>query len=67
MAAAASQGPVLDHVTSGSSGTGNGSVGYSVAVSLGLAVPTGTTVIAGQLFTVIQSNVILKDGFDSGP
>lgn len=41
-------------VTSGASGTGNGTVGYSVAANLG-APRTGTITIGGQTFTVNQS------------
>jgi len=40
-------------VTSGSSGSGNGTVGYSVATNSGSA-RSGTMTIAGQLFTVYQ-------------
>ena len=41
-------------VTSGSSGSGNGAVGYSVAANTG-AARTGTLTIAGSTFTVSQS------------
>ncbi|MCC6743286.1 MAG: M36 family metallopeptidase, partial [Acidobacteria bacterium] len=41
-------------VTSGASGSGNGTVGYSVAANSG-AARTGTLTIAGQTFTVNQS------------
>jgi Putative binding domain, N-terminal/Viral BACON domain len=41
-------------VTSGGSGTGNGSVGFSVGVNLG-AGRNGTITIAGQSFTVNQT------------
>jgi hypothetical protein len=41
-------------ITSGSSGTGNGSVGYSVAINTGGA-RNGTMTIAGQSFTVSQA------------
>jgi hypothetical protein len=41
-------------VTSGSSGSGNGSVGYSVAANTGPA-RSGTITIAGQTFTVNQA------------
>jgi M6 family metalloprotease-like protein len=41
-------------VTGGASGTGNGTVSYSVAVNSG-GVRTGTITIAGQTFTVYQS------------
>jgi Putative binding domain, N-terminal/Viral BACON domain len=40
-------------VTSGATGTGNGSVGYSVAANTG-AARAGTITIAGQTFTVTQ-------------
>jgi hypothetical protein len=40
-------------VTSGATGTGNGSVGISVAANTG-AARTGTVTIAGQAFTVMQ-------------
>ena len=40
-------------ITSGNSGTGNGTVQYSVGPNSG-AVRTGTITIAGQAFTVIQ-------------
>lgn len=43
-------------ITSGSSGTGNGSVNYSVAANAG-AARSGTMTIAGQTFTVNQSAV----------
>ncbi len=43
-------------VTSGSSGSGNGTVGYTVAASAG-ADRTGTITIAGITFTVNQSTV----------
>jgi len=42
-------------VTSGSSGTGNGTVGYSVAPNLSNSGRTGTLTIAGLMFTVTQS------------
>ncbi len=41
-------------ITSGASGTGDGSVGYSVAANTG-GSRTGTLTIAGQTFTVSQS------------
>jgi len=43
-------------VTSGASGTGNGSVGYSVAANTGTA-RSGTITIAGQTFTINQAAV----------
>jgi hypothetical protein len=42
-------------VTSGASGDGNGSVGYSVAAKVDAGPRTGTITIAGQTFTVTQS------------
>jgi hypothetical protein len=42
------------NITSGASGSGNGTVGYSVTANSG-AVRTGTMTIAGQTFTVTQS------------
>ena len=41
-------------VTSGATGTGNGSVGFSIAANPG-AARTGTLTIAGQTFTVTQA------------
>lgn len=41
-------------ITTGASGTGNGSVRYNVAANTGLA-RTGTLTIAGQTFTVTQT------------
>jgi hypothetical protein len=43
-------------ITSGASGTGNGSVNYSVAANPGGASRTGTLNIAGDVFTVVQSS-----------
>ncbi|HME10715.1 MAG TPA: BACON domain-containing protein [Bryobacteraceae bacterium] len=42
-------------VTSGSSGTGSGTVGYSIMANSGSAGRTGTLTIAGQTFTVTQA------------
>jgi YD repeat-containing protein len=42
-------------VTSGASGTGNGTVGYSVAANGGSDQRQGTVTIAGQTFTVTQA------------
>jgi Zn-dependent metalloprotease len=42
-------------VTSGSSGTGAGTVGYSVAANTTITGRTGTITIAGQTFTVTQA------------
>jgi hypothetical protein len=41
-------------VTSGWTGTGNGSVGYSVAANTQTSIRSGTITIAGQIFTVYQ-------------
>ena len=60
-------------ITSGSSGSGNGSVGYSVAANTGSTSRNGTMTIAGQTFTVTQAgtggggtNVIVNPGFETG-
>ncbi len=45
-------------ITAGASGSGNGSVSYSVATNAGTA-RTGTMTIAGQTFTVTQSGPAL--------
>jgi len=45
-------------ITSGSSGTGSGTVNYSVATNPG-AVRTGTITIAGQTLTIEQTGAIL--------
>jgi subtilisin family serine protease len=42
-------------ITGGASGSGNGSVNYSVAANSGSASRSGTMTIAGQTFTVTQS------------
>ena len=42
-------------ITSGSGGTGNGTVNYSVAANAGSSSRTGTMIIAGQTFTVTQN------------
>ncbi len=42
-------------ITSGGSGTGNGTVNYSVAAYTGTTTRTGTMTIAGQTFTVTQT------------
>jgi hypothetical protein len=44
-------------ITSGASGSGNGTVGYSVAANTGSSTLTGTVTIAGQTFTVIETGV----------
>jgi hypothetical protein len=43
-------------ITSGASGTGNGTVGFAAAANTGVA-RTGTLTIAGQPFTVTQAAV----------
>jgi hypothetical protein len=45
------------NVTSGASGAGNGSVGYSVTANDTMNQRTGTITIAGQTFTVTQSGL----------
>ena len=42
-------------ITSGSSGSGNGTVNYSVAANTGTTSRTGTMTIAGRTFTVTQA------------
>ncbi len=42
------------NITSGASGSGNGTVGYSVAANTG-STRSGTLTIAGQIFTVTQT------------
>ncbi|KJU86875.1 hypothetical protein MBAV_000931 [Candidatus Magnetobacterium bavaricum] len=42
-------------ISSGSSGSGNGSVGYTVAANTATSSRTGTMTIAGQSFTVTQA------------
>ncbi|MEZ4579000.1 MAG: BACON domain-containing carbohydrate-binding protein [Desulfobacterales bacterium] len=44
----------LDFATSGSSGTGSGSVGFSVAENTTTSPRTGTITVAGTPFTVEQ-------------
>jgi hypothetical protein len=44
-------------ITSGASGTGSGTVNYSVAANISATPRTGTLTIAGQTFTVTQSTV----------
>ena len=46
-------------VTSGSTGTGSGTVGYAVAANSSTAARTGTVTIAGQSFTVTQAGTAL--------
>jgi hypothetical protein len=44
-------------ITSGSSGTGNGTVSYSVSANSSTSLRTGTMTIAGQTFTVTQEGI----------
>jgi hypothetical protein len=53
-------------VTSGASGTGNGSVGLSVAANTG-AARSGTVAIAGQTFTVNQAAVVAACSYSIAP
>jgi hypothetical protein len=59
-------------ITSGNSGTGNGTVNYSVANNTGTASRNGTLTIAGLTFTVTQagtgggSQLITNGGFETG-
>ena len=45
-------------VTSGASGNGNGTVGYSVAANAGASQRAGTLTIGGQTFTVTQAGLL---------
>ncbi len=45
-------------ITSGSTGSGNGTVTYSVAVNSNTAQRVGTITIAGQIHTVIQNGTV---------
>lgn len=45
-------------ITSGSSGSGNGTVGYSVAANSSTSPRQGTLIIAGRTFTVSQAGII---------
>jgi Zn-dependent metalloprotease len=60
-------------ITGGASGTGNGTVSYSVAANAGTTSRTGTMTIAGQTFTVTQAGItgggtelIINGGFETG-
>jgi hypothetical protein len=59
-------------ITAGSSGTGNGTVNYSVAANTGSTSRTGTLTIAGLTFTVTQAGttggaeLITNGGFETG-
>jgi Glucose / Sorbosone dehydrogenase/Viral BACON domain len=46
------------HVTSGDSGTGNGSVGYSVDATNPGSARNGTMTMAGKTFTISQADVV---------
>ena len=45
-------------VTSGASGSGNGSVGYSIAANTTISSRAGIVTIAGQAFTVTQAGML---------
>lgn len=53
-------------ITSGESGSGNGSVNYSVAPNLSTSPRAGTITIAGWLFRVNQAGVLALTGNDIG-
>jgi hypothetical protein len=53
----ASSGASWMTLTSGSSGTGNGTVSYTVSANAGTASRTSISTIAGQVFTVTQTGV----------
>lgn len=60
-------------ITSGASGSGNGTVNYSVAANTGTSSRTGTMTIAGQTFTVTQAGtggggteLLINPGFETG-
>jgi Zn-dependent metalloprotease len=61
-------------VTGGASGTGNGTVSYSVAANTATTSRNGTITIAGQTFTVTQAGttggggteLIVNPGFEAG-
>ena len=44
-------------VTAGATGSGNGTVNYSIAANAGTTSRTGTMTIGGQTFTVTQAGV----------
>ena len=61
-------------VTSGNSGSGNGTVSYALSENPNTTPRTGTLTVAGKIYTVIQSgdvgpvaNILLNSGFESGP
>ena len=45
-------------ITSGNSGTGSGTVNYSVSANTATSLRTGTMTIANQLFTVTQEGIV---------
>ena len=45
-------------ISSGNTGSGNGTVGYTVSANSGTSARTGTITVGGQLFTVTQSGVV---------
>ncbi|MEK6673373.1 MAG: BACON domain-containing protein [Nitrospirota bacterium] len=49
-------------ITSGASGTGNGTVNYSVSANATGATRTGNMTVAGQTFTISQSGISLTIG-----
>ncbi|MFN2416039.1 MAG: M36 family metallopeptidase [Pyrinomonadaceae bacterium] len=59
-------------ITSGASGTGSGTVSYSVGANAGTTSRTGTLTIAGKTFTVTQAGtssgteLLVNPGFESG-
>ena len=53
----ASSGTSWITITSGKTGTGNGTAGYSVSANSGISSRTGSLTVAGKTFTVNQSGV----------
>ena len=62
---ATSNAPTWLTVTSGSSGTGNGTVGFAVSANLTTTPRTGTLTIAGQTFTVTQAGATCSFTLDA--
>src|SRR5207244_2543834 len=56
---AQSNAPSFITITSGASGTGNGTVNYSVTANTSTSQRSGTMTIAGQTFTVMQDAAIV--------
>ena len=61
-------------VTSGNSGSGNGTVSYALSGNSNTTSRTGTLTVAGKTYTVTQSgsvgavaNILRNSGFESGP